>query len=278
MVQKNLIYDVGMHKGNDTDYYLKKGFKVIAFEADPQLILFCKDRFRDEINSGQLIIVEGAIVDPALATEKKEKVRFFENKGNSEWGTVCQNWVDRNERSGKPSCMIEVPVTDFAACLNRYGIPYYLKIDIEGMDILCLKALLLFRERPDFVSLESNKVDFRKLKEEFNLLCELGYNSFQAVNQAKIPNSKEPLDTKEGRFVGYVFPIASSGAFGKDLPISGWMKRKKILLIYRWIFLKYKFWGPDDRYARWHKNLFGKIYYRILGFGWYDTHARRCDR
>ena len=29
----NLIYDVGLHHGQDTDFYLKKGFDVVAFEG-----------------------------------------------------------------------------------------------------------------------------------------------------------------------------------------------------------------------------------------------------
>ena len=33
----DLIYDVGMHKGEDTEFYLSKGFKVVGFEADPDL-------------------------------------------------------------------------------------------------------------------------------------------------------------------------------------------------------------------------------------------------
>ena len=36
--ERDLIYDVGMHKGEDTELYLKKGFRVIAFEADPDLV------------------------------------------------------------------------------------------------------------------------------------------------------------------------------------------------------------------------------------------------
>ena len=35
---KDLIYDVGMHKGEDTEFYLRKGFRVIAIEADPDLV------------------------------------------------------------------------------------------------------------------------------------------------------------------------------------------------------------------------------------------------
>ena len=34
-----LIYDVGAHKGEDTEYYLRKGFRVIAIEAMPE---FCE--------------------------------------------------------------------------------------------------------------------------------------------------------------------------------------------------------------------------------------------
>jgi hypothetical protein len=34
----NLIYDVGMHTGQDTEFYLAKGFNVIAIEANPLLM------------------------------------------------------------------------------------------------------------------------------------------------------------------------------------------------------------------------------------------------
>lgn len=32
-----LIYDVGFHRGEDTAFYLKKSFRVVAFEAHPRL-------------------------------------------------------------------------------------------------------------------------------------------------------------------------------------------------------------------------------------------------
>jgi hypothetical protein len=40
---KNLIYDVGLYKEQDTDFYLKKGFQVVAFEANPENIDFWYD-------------------------------------------------------------------------------------------------------------------------------------------------------------------------------------------------------------------------------------------
>ena len=34
----DLIYDVGMHNGADTAFYLAKGFRVVAVEANPELV------------------------------------------------------------------------------------------------------------------------------------------------------------------------------------------------------------------------------------------------
>jgi len=46
-LKNNLIFDVGMHKGEDTDFYIKKGFDVIGFEANPELIKYLKKLFID---------------------------------------------------------------------------------------------------------------------------------------------------------------------------------------------------------------------------------------
>ena len=62
-VKRNLIHDVGLHKGEDTDFYLKKGYDVVAFEADPDLIARCRRRFKAEIVQGRLRVVEGATAE-----------------------------------------------------------------------------------------------------------------------------------------------------------------------------------------------------------------------
>ena len=73
----DLIYDVGMHKGEDTEFYLRKGFRVIAFEANPELVDLCRVRLKRFIEQGQLKIVEGAIVDTDAIEAGQEKVRFL---------------------------------------------------------------------------------------------------------------------------------------------------------------------------------------------------------
>lgn len=275
---RKLIYDVGMHKGEDTDYYLKKGFNVVGFEADPDLAAFCRQRFLDQIKTNQLTIVEGAIVD-CSNNDIEEKVVFFKNKLNSVWGTVDKNWAERNEYLGSKSEKIKVPIVDFSKCLRQYGMPYYLKVDIEGMDIFCLKSLKDFRERPDFISIESEMINFEILMEEFRIFKELGYTSFQVVNQSNIASNKEPKDTIEGKFVNYNFLSGSTGLFGNDLNKKNWKSYEESIKHYRRIFNGYKYFG---NYSQLNKFIFGRIFckflHKLFGFpGWYDTHAKHSS-
>ena len=45
---EDLIYDVGVHRGEDSAYYLAKGYRVRAFEANPDLVAGCRTRFADD--------------------------------------------------------------------------------------------------------------------------------------------------------------------------------------------------------------------------------------
>src|SRR5262249_5480686 len=47
-----LIYDVGMNNGDDTAYYLRRGFRVVAIEPNPALVATACERFRREIETG----------------------------------------------------------------------------------------------------------------------------------------------------------------------------------------------------------------------------------
>jgi hypothetical protein len=93
-----MIKDVGMNRGEDTDFYLHKGYKVVGFEANPLIVEQCKSRFRDAIATGQLHIVKGAIAPLKFGT----KVTFFQNS-NTIWSTIEPTWADRNIKLGRIS-------------------------------------------------------------------------------------------------------------------------------------------------------------------------------
>jgi FkbM family methyltransferase len=275
---RDLIYDVGMHQGEDTEFYLKKGFRVIAFEANSDLAASARTKFSDYIGNGKLAIVEGAIVDPSYPGDT---VEFYKNNKNTLWGTASPYFVERNLTFDADSTMIRVPRINFADCLAKLGVPYYLKIDIEGMDTECLRALLQVEGRPAYVSIESDKTDFKKVADEFQILTQLGYTAFQAIQQATVHRQVIPDPSREGVAIEHVFKWGASGLFGKDLP-ERWKTLDQIRSQYKKIFVDYKIWGEDFGLAQKFFPL--KVVRKGLSIlldrrfpGWYDTHAKHSS-
>src|SRR5215470_13716143 len=151
-MQSDLIYDVGAHKGEDAEFYLLKGFRVVAIEAVPALCDSIRARLYPYLASGQLVLINAAI------TDKVGPVTFFVNRAVSVYGTACDDWAKRNELFGAQSYTVSVTGLRFGDVLAEHGIPYYLKIDIEGSDLLCVRALCSFASRPKYVSIESATV------------------------------------------------------------------------------------------------------------------------
>jgi FkbM family methyltransferase len=275
-MEKDLVYDVGLHKGEDTEYYLKKGFKVIAIEANPQLISECKARFREAIALGRLQIVEGAIA-PASAGNT---VIFYKNLNASIWGTIDPAWADRNASRGHASEQVELNRIDIEGTFRTFGIPFYLKIDVEGADMLVLDSLKLFGERPQYISIEAEKVEFSKIKQELVTLRELGYSKFKAVQQRWIPGTKIRAKALDGRAIEHMFEDCSSGPFGDDIP-QPWRTLEETIEDYRNIFVRYRYFGDRSLYAKlpWlAKGVISTAYKVCTGYrgtlpGWYDTHA-----
>src|SRR5262245_38423463 len=91
MADENLIFDIGMHKGEDTDFYLNKGFRVVGVEANPALSDYCTQRFQEACHTGQLIIVSKAVA------EYEGTIDFYVNQRFSVWGTANRDWMLRNQ-------------------------------------------------------------------------------------------------------------------------------------------------------------------------------------
>ncbi|SIT47479.1 conserved hypothetical protein [Paraburkholderia ribeironis] len=268
-----LIYDIGLHKGEDTKYYLSRGFRVVAVEADPDLVKYCETKLKEHVDANALKIIHGAVVDD----DDLKAVKFYKNKKVSVWGTVVSKWADRNAMLGADSVEIEVPVINLAQLFSKFGCPYYLKIDIEGMDLVCLKKLFKSSCRPKYVSIESEKVAFNQLIKEFSILDSLGYSSFFIQQQADITKKKVPENSKEGLYIDFDFEYGCTGPFGSDLG-SKWISREEAIKRYKDIFRYYRWFG-DDSFLR-RMPLGRYVLYtmsKLIGRpfpGWYDTHAK----
>ena len=264
----NLIYDFGMHDGADTDYYLRKGFRVVAVEADPLLARAATQRFSSALADRRLTIVNRAIAS------KPGKV-ILHRVQNSIWSSLQEDRAELATRKGSSHTDdVEVEATTSAELLREFGVPYYLKIDIEGLDTTALRGLSELEDRPQYVSIEAERRDLTTVREELSLFQSLGYDRFKVIAQHLVHHQREPVPVREGTAAGR--PAAeSSGLFGEDLP-GRWLDMAAAVDAYRRPLLDHSLTGTDALI----KNRWIRAALKRLGFraGWYDTHAKLGSR
>jgi FkbM family methyltransferase len=181
----DLVYDVGLHDGADTAHYLTQGFRVVAIEENPAMVERAAAQFAGFIQSGRLTLLNLGIADNHGQAE-------FWVSSKSEWSSFDRTIAGRDGTEHHPVSVTTVPFSDI---LKQYGIPHYCKIDIEARDRMCLEALRGL-PLPDYLSVEAECVDDSTVLSDgealtvLNLLHELGYRRFRAINQG---NGWQPL-------------------------------------------------------------------------------------
>jgi FkbM family methyltransferase len=244
--RSNLIYDVGLFDGEDTAYYLFRGFNVVAIDANPVMVDKARSRFAWELQAGRLTLLNVGISQELGTTE-------FWVSDVAEWSSFDRQIASRDGTRHKS---VSVSTAPFAHILQEHGIPHYLKIDIEGNDRLCVDALK-GTELPTYVSVESECVgDSAVLSDEeatamLVRLRDVGYRRFKLVNQwsgwssvrsngaaqfgmrlaRKVARLKirglsgiadRFTDSRRTAGLGFNFAFGSSGPWGEDVP-GGWM-------------------------------------------------------
>lgn len=161
-------FDIGMYDGADSAYYLECGYRVIAVEANPDLVEYANRRFATAVESGRFTCVGCAI------SGNGDDVELAIAGGDLGSSSLVNEWVARRQAVGT----IKVPGVTLNELFDRYGVPEYLKVDIEGADRLCVLALTP-ATRPQFLSFEvGDDVD-----ELVTHAAEVGFTRFKIINQ-----------------------------------------------------------------------------------------------
>ncbi|MGI6250783.1 MAG: FkbM family methyltransferase [Anaerolineaceae bacterium] len=166
-MQENLIMDIGLHTGQDTKVYLDQGYNVLAVDANPVLVQKGREFFSREIANGKLTILNVGIADtPGM-------MPFYINKKRTQWSSFDRSMATR---LGDPYQIVEVPCVTMSSIYAQNGVPYYLKTDIEGADMLCIRDLP-DHDLPRYLSAEVSGL------ETLELLKDKGFKSFKLINQ-----------------------------------------------------------------------------------------------
>lgn len=240
-----------MHKGEDTFNYLQLGYKVVSVEANPTLVKACEERFREAIARGQLIIVNNGIANADGYLD------FWVNHQQSEWSSFKKEIGTRN---GTLHHVEKIKCITMGRLFKTYGIPYYLKIDIEGHDHFCIEEIDP-ENKPAYVSCEAYSTTL------LTTLHNKGYTKFKLINQLdgfktyKMKRERSFLRLARNRIrwgllkrVRQHFPdytVGSSGFFGEQTD-GRWYSYEEIL----------------DQYSSFYRE--GKP---LNYYSWFDFHA-----
>jgi hypothetical protein len=194
----------------------------------------------------------------------------------SAWGTTETHRAERNAIMGE-SVPVTVPAVDFAACLREYGVPHYVKIDIEAADMLCLDALAEIEpdQRPRYASIEAESERWSGVVGQFDALERLGYTRFAIVQQGNVGGRVRRITTRDGRTIPYCYEMDSSGPFGEDLT-APWSDKREALRRYRRILPALVAAHAFDQLPKGTeiRYVVASLVGRPLP-GWYDIHAAR---
>lgn len=202
------IYDFGMHIADDTEVYLKKGFRVIAIEANPSLCDAALAKFGDEVARGDLVIVNQAIGD------RKGTFNFYVCNERSIWSTASAEVLEAHSRHGVTFETVPVEFTTADSVLRKYGPARFCKIDIEGHDLVCLRQIARSGVKLDYISFEAGP---RMYNEAVSVCRKMGFTRFSLVDQRPIEGSLSPHPSREGKAIKHHFTHGQSGPFGDDL-------------------------------------------------------------
>jgi FkbM family methyltransferase len=154
-----LVFDIGANHGTKTEIFLKMGAKVVAVEPDDANQQILREAFlRYRMRPRPVTVVGKAVSDEAGAT-----TMWIDEPGSAK-NTLSPKWVetlkDDPERFGYSLQFGEkkqVETTTLDQLMERYGVPFFVKIDVEGHELSVLRGLL---HPVPYLSFEVNLPEF----------------------------------------------------------------------------------------------------------------------
>lgn len=168
----SLIFDIGANDGHKTEAFINIAHNVICCEPDLENCQKLRGRFgklREKVVVKQV----------ALAAAPGEQTMYVHHKGsafntlNSKFKEIVE--ADEMKRWNEKVSFVEkmkVHTTTLNLLIQEYGIPYFIKVDVEGYELEVIKGL----STPiPYLSLECLLPDFKEeLLESIALLKNLG--------------------------------------------------------------------------------------------------------
>jgi FkbM family methyltransferase len=164
MRRGDLIFDIGANRGDKTDVFLKLGARVISVEPDDSCRAILRARFLQYRLHPRPVTLLGKAVSDKVGTAQM----WIDGPGSAV-NTISRKWADElkehKESFKHGHCGLEfsrseqVETTTVEELMTLHGLPYFIKIDVEGHELSVLGGM----QRPvPFLSFEVNLPAFRQ--------------------------------------------------------------------------------------------------------------------
>jgi FkbM family methyltransferase len=145
-----LVFDVGANVGTMTIIFASLGAQVVAVEPNPD----CARHIEFITSRNAVAVLQAAI------GEKNGIAELHVSDRKDKMSSLSRDWCEAVSK-GNPAYAglwnrkLTVPMITLDALIERYGLPAYIKIDVEGYEDQVLKAL---SKCPPLLSFEFNRM------------------------------------------------------------------------------------------------------------------------
>lgn len=134
----DLVFDIGANVGDFTDVFLRLGARVYAVEANPFCIRQFKALYGNHANA--------TLIDKAIGSAEGKGLMYLGEQGMHNVSTLSKAWKDaalniQGLRRAGWNETVEVDVITIDYLIEKYGVPAFCKIDVEGSEYEVLQRL-----------------------------------------------------------------------------------------------------------------------------------------
>lgn len=169
-----IAFDIGANIGQTVDKLLPNYDKIICFEPNPNLVTIIKDKF---FNNDKVTIEE-------LGLSDKIEIKKFNISNSHVVSTFSEDWINNSRFTNVYNwdISIDVKTTTLDEVIDKYGTPYFIKIDVEGYEYEVFKGLTKLLENTYF-AFEWAEEQYKIVNKTVKYLKGLGYNNFSYTYQ-----------------------------------------------------------------------------------------------
>ena len=162
----DLFFDIGAHLGNKSKQFLDKNLKAIMVEPLPLCVEQLKIKFE---NNDNVEIIQKAV------GRTTGNVTLEVNTKMPTTSTMAKHWKSGRFYNEKWDQKITVEMTTLDDLIKIYGLPNYIKIDVEGFE---LDVLLGLSQKAGIISFEFTSEFFDQVTKCLGHLKQIGYREF----------------------------------------------------------------------------------------------------